>query len=234
MRFPKGIREVEYCGSHITVTNRDGSKTERALCLTFRDVKAVTDRLRYESGHRRYDLQVEMAKLPPIVGSFHAYIAEHGHVPRDYELVTQYLGDWFYKDEGGFRLRAHPCKLFSKTGLAARVMRAYPSLMREFGFFLQVRDSHLFDEVRYSLKADYRDGIDLVVVKGGKQYGVALYCGTARSRSWKDHKNLLHSYAAMPQIDVVLDAKRVHGFAYYDEGDVRRVASRIAAMERAS
>lgn len=231
MKFPEGIEDVRYFKNKLVVEKRDGMVYERPFEMTFHDVKKVTDQLRYKGRRRRVDLQAELLPLPPIVGTFHAFIARYGRVPNDIELVNRYLRDYFCCTEKGYRVRGREGAVFSRAGLKAHVLRAYPSLVREFGFYLQARDSKLFEEVTYSLKTDYEKGVDLVVVKGGKRYGVALYCGTPRSRAWRAHKEALH-HPDMPQIDLVLGGKWKRGFAYYAPGDVLKLYEKVVELEK--
>ena len=109
-------------------------------------------------------------------------------------------------------------RTFKKLDLDARILRTYPSLIRDYHFYLMLLKEKFFDKVVYSCKNDIA-GKDLIVQHKGKEYVVSLFVKTRRSNFFKGIKNAFrHKYGAN-EIQVPLDlnaAEKCGDFFVYD------------------
>ena len=179
------------------------------------------------------DEACEKAFLPPLVTVFYNYVFLNNALPTEAELMASYLEACFDRYSATQLLpkkdympaeRSVPLPL-SEAGVRARMLRAYPSLIRDFHFFLLCRESRLFEEVKYSVKTDYFRGYDLVVKYGGRYFFVKLYVATQRGEYYKNAKQGRRVYgnqANIIELTIDLNKKQKKGhFCLYDQDDVR-------------
>lgn len=167
----------------------------------------------------------ESIHFPPINIVFYAYIFLEGKVPSPIELIGSYYG--YYKNElilDGDIVK-YAGDSIKKIDIDARLLRTYPSLVRDIHFYLLLVESEIFDEVRYSTTADLK-GKDIIVKLGDKTAAISLMVGTNRSRKYKRIKNAYrHSYD-LPEIVLQLDlssAAACGDFLIYRESDVHEI-----------
>lgn len=58
--------------------------------------------------------------------------------------------------------------------LAGRLLRTYPSLIRDLEFYLRLKESRLFEKISYDIDEDLNDEIDITIQKDGIEYGLQL------------------------------------------------------------
>lgn len=113
-------------------------------------------------------------------------------------------------------------RTFKKLDLDARVLRTYPSLIRDYHFYLMLLKENCFDKVVYSCKNDIA-GKDLIVQHKGKEYVVSLFVKTRRSNFFKGIKNAFRHKYDKNEIQVPLDlnsAEKCGDFFVYSTRDV--------------
>lgn len=113
-------------------------------------------------------------------------------------------------------------RTFKKLDLDARVLRTYPSLIRDYHFYLMLLKENCFDKVVYSCKNDIA-GKDLIVQHKGKEYVVSLFVKTRRSNFFKGIKNAFRHKYDKNEIQVPLDlnaAEKCGDFFVYSARDV--------------
>lgn len=179
------------------------------------------------------DEACEKAFLPPLITVFYNCVFLKNELPTESELIVSYLETYFDRcSESELLLkknyipvgRSLPLPL-SEAGIRARMLRAYPSLIRDFHFFLLCRESGYFEEVKYSVKADYFKGYDLVVKYAGYYFYVKLYVATHRGEYYKNRKygrRVYENPANIIELMIDLNKKKKKGHFYlYDQDDVR-------------
>jgi len=117
-------------------------------------------------------------KWPQFVHSFYIWALEHGRLPSQDEHAGLYFGLYPFLGEGPYR-----------EGLAARIRRAWPSLVRDVHLCALLREAGL--TVSYSLEWDVRAGIDISVwppVDGRPPLFIHAYVSTRRARRFRERK----------------------------------------------
>ena len=88
------------------------------------------------------------------------------------------------------------------ASVKARLLRSYPSLIRDFHFYVLCQTSDQFEHVSYSLRQDYYAGIDLCVQYAGHKFQVSVMLNSPRARAYKTKKYARR--AEVPQNEVIM------------------------------
>lgn len=145
------VLNVEIYNDHIRQT--------KEFSLTVSKVEEFLIKQKYTGQNRKKDPAVENLLLPPISLTFYHCVYEDGQIPSEMRLVEAYLDQ-----EEFFSYTANKMVEVSYGGqrslvllesLIARILRTYPSLVRDLHFYLMAHESGLFSAVRYSVGADY-------------------------------------------------------------------------------
>ena len=88
---------------------------------------------------------------------------------------------------------------FNVSGLKCRILRTYPSLIRDIHFYYFLLESKKFDDVKYSLKKDL-NGTDLTISKNGIEFCVSIFIDSLRSNGYKIQKEGRHNYSTVKEI----------------------------------
>src|SRR5690606_21468355 len=92
----------------------------------------------------------ENALLPPFIVAFYYCIFYKLRVPTERELIKEYYELNGFEIENDFVSVGN--KKISGKGIEARLLRSYPSFIRDFHFYLLLTESSYFEKVSYSLK----------------------------------------------------------------------------------
>jgi hypothetical protein len=154
------------------------------------------------------DDKTENAQLPPFNLIFFRYVMNCNAIPGSEKFIEECIRNYFEKLEEGYRIKVsgfdnQTC--FEYAALKGRIMRTYPSLIRDFYFYLVCLESKQFDEVKYSIYNDYYKGIDLKIVYKRTPYFVSIHVATRRGDSFKNLKYSRHRYDKKSEIVLRLD-----------------------------
>lgn len=221
------VRNVEIWNQHI--------REVRDLSLTSSQVESCILSYPYPGENRVKDPQVENAQLPPIAIIFYSAIYEFNTIPSPELLISLYLEqEYFSEAEPGNVLVAYNGETvrLSREGIIARVLRTYPSLLRDFHFYLLALESGLFEVVRYSFEDDYYQGIDLKVKYQGKWYSAALMQNTSRSLFFRNRKRYRHNGENADVINVELDRAQCKKCGDYYLFTKSHISSLVKAIEQ--
>ena len=184
--------------------------------------------------HIKDENNVEREKFPPINYAFFAYVFGHAKVPDTVELQEIYFE--MYKNAfakmDGERIRYND-RLYSLFALRGRILRTYPSLVRDFHFFLLLREDGSFEEVVYSCKNDI-NGRDIIIRHEGREHEVSLFIETSRSLFFKEMKNRYRHEYGRDEIRVPLNlnrAARCGDFRLYGKNDVLTVKAAVCGAD---
>jgi hypothetical protein len=122
--------------------------------------------------------------LPMFVYAFYRYLYKQKCLPTQEQLYQEYIKHDYFK---GKNLSED-----IMIGIKARLLRAYPSLVRDIHFAFYVKEKNPNITALYSMNLDVKEGIDLLLLKDSKYYGVNLYTDTPRgkeARSWKTKRH---------------------------------------------
>lgn len=172
--------------------------TERSIKTTRKELESQIAALRY-SGERLPKIKIaEETDLPPFIVSFYYFIFSKNRIPTETEIFDTYLsmnnisaaGDSFI-----YKNRTIPTE-----GLRARLLRTYPSMIRDFHFYILLKESNVFSQVFYSLQNDFFKGLDLKVTYKSKDYYVSIYLESSRGIHYKTKKYSRHDYSQISEI----------------------------------
>lgn len=153
------------------------------------------------------DPDVEKAKLPPFVLSFYKFIFFKSRLPDENELWNYYVGQHFIKvNETYLSFQKKDVQhTYLADAIRARMLRSYPSLIRDFHFFVLCQESQRFERVCYSLRKDYFEGVDLTVQYQNREFNVAVMLNSERARAYKTQKYNRHAESPINEIILLFD-----------------------------
>lgn len=189
----------------------------------------------YSGEGRAKDERVESMMLPPIALIFYSYLYETLTIPSDLSLVDEYFKQPYfeYVPDGKVEVTYADNKIIvSMDAVIGRVLRTYPSLVRDLHFYLMAKESGIFSDVHYSFKKDYYDKIDLRVKYQEKWYSVGLMLGSKRSMGYKFKKIFRHK--PVDTIDMELyeqEAQRVGDYLLYTQNHINKLIQIIKSKK---
>jgi hypothetical protein len=119
---------------------------------------------------------------------------------------------------------------YDRNGIKNRLLRTYPSLIRDLHFFYLLKNSNKFESVSYSLDADYYNGTDLKIEYQLKSYFISVFISSKRSIDYKNKKKDRHDYSNIPEIALkpeLASLKRVGEFNLLTMKHVEEVIDKI-------
>lgn len=197
-----GFQDIVIQGGTITAYYQ-GEVYPRKFSMTIAELSAVLKKMPYHGEKLPHDAEAENMRMPPLVLTFYKHLMKAGRLLSDLELADQHLGRYYRQAEGGkvvlkeayqeyAKLTRHPV---SELGIRNRILRMYPSLVRDLHFYLLCHESGCFDKVSYSVLDDY-NGYDLTVYRGGEKALVRLMADTSRSNYYNNRKYQRHTLDA--------------------------------------
>lgn len=166
------------------------------------------------------DKCVENTLLPPMIRTFYELFFA-GYFPSAKTFVKTYLRNYFNPvDDENIQLK-ETGTILNKKGVIARVYRAYPSLVRDFHFYMLCSESKKFQTVQYSLNNDYKKGVDLTIKYKNVVFSIALLVDTKRGNDFKHKKYSRHNYNGLHEICVRInpfdESTRVGQYSLYNK-----------------
>lgn len=159
--------------------------------------------IKYKGRGKIKDLHVENGRIPSIAKTFYLTLFHYG-LPSPEQLINMYfLKHKAHETEHTIKFKGSN-QYFSKTGVEGRIYRTYPSLIRDYHFFLSCKEMNEFDDVFYSFRRD-QDGVDTVIKYKGQEFAIALFVDTPRSRSYKKKKYNRHETLDIPEICITIN-----------------------------
>ncbi len=202
----------------------------KEFTLTCDTLEDYLRNIRYSGENRIKDEVVENLLLPPIALTFYNNFYECGIIPTETELIDEYLEQEYFKIMGDEVEVSYDNRVVvvSKEGLIGRILRTYPSLIRDFHFYLMVYESREFDAVRYSFIDDYQGKVDLKILYKGKWYNVGLLLGSKRSLFYRFKKKFRHKDVDLIYIELnKSEADWVGDFMLYTQTHLKQLIKQI-------
>ena len=206
------VLSVEMWNNHI--------RQVKDFSLTCETLEEKLKEMRYTGEKRVVDNTVENLLLPPIALTFYSLIYDMGNVPTEDLLIEEYLNQEEYfgylPDEKVEVTYNGVVTVVSLEGLISRILRTYPSLIRDFHFYLMSSESGLFEAVKYSFIDDYKNKIDLKILYKEEWHNVGLLLGSKRSLFYRFKKKFRHKPVDVIYIELdKKDANWVGDFMLY-------------------
>ncbi|MDF2879957.1 MAG: hypothetical protein K0R54_514 [Clostridiaceae bacterium] len=197
------------------------------------DIKAIEDnisKIKYKGQGLIKDKFVENAQLPSIAKVFYESIFMRKILTPE-TLFKEYLFKNFINtDNDTYKLKGTE-KTYSGQGIKARVYRAFPSLLRDFHFYVLCFNSKIFENIKYSFITDTQDGIDIMVTYKGENFGISLFVDTARSMQFKKKKYKRHDYSCLKEICIGINpfdkSTYMGDFALYNKTHIEYLINEI-------
>lgn len=188
--FEKRIVDIKIANKEISVI-REAKIPTSAL-------EAQISTLPFSGAEKPKNPQIENAKLPPFIQSFYYLFYKELRIPSENEFCDYYLALFGGVVNGKVVINK---VAYDSDSLLYRMKRTYPSLLRDLHFLYLLEESGLFEEVEYSMKKDYCDGLDLKLKYTDKEYYVSLYIDSPRGGLYKKKKKTRHDYSAVNEIE---------------------------------
>lgn len=192
--FRKAITDIAIEGDSISVC--------RHLDISRKEAEEEIARLSYSGMGLPKDENVEKAKLPPFALAFYYHLFAQRRIPTEEELIDRYISFSGKVEDDRVVIEE---EVYSLEGLKARILRTYPSLIRDFHFYLLLNESDRFQRVSYSLSEDYYNGLDLCVYRHDRAFHLSLYLKTRRGTDFKKQKLSRHDYFGVSEIELPLE-----------------------------
>ncbi len=168
------------------------------ISLTSAEIKeAVTNYSLTFSQERNKEVEWGI-KLPMFVDAFYDYIVTKEEIPTQEAFFEYYLefNKPFFDNLNRPDL---------ESGIRARAYRTYPSLVRDV-YFNKYIEERLGSQCQiiYNTQLDIEEGIDLMIITRGNNYGICFFTQTRRAyqgRAAKTHRHTLFDnvkYVEMP------------------------------------
>ena len=182
------IKNVELCDNRTRLT--------KELEISSAEIEKQIQSYPYSGENKERDEFVEnKLRMPPMIYAFYGFIFFSGKVPSEDEFTEEYLQNPFFSKVGNnnYEVSLNEEKhLVSKSALKARILRTYPSLIRDFHFYCLVRESNYFEHVFYSCNDDYYDKVDMKVIYKGKWFSLGMLLDSSRSEEFRQKKQFRH------------------------------------------
>lgn len=198
------------------------------------EIQNKISKMKYNGQSLVKDVKVENSQIPSIAKVFYMFIFDN-KMPTGENLFNSYLA-FHFNQVGTDNCISHANgETYSIEGIRARVLRAFPSLLRDFHFYLLCQNSGIFNKVRYSFIADSYEGIDLKVDYKGEEYAISLFVSTKRSEGFKKKKYKRHDYSNLKEICISIDPfdkkNYVGNYALYNESHISLLIEEIEKMK---
>lgn len=202
------------------------------ISLTLHDCAEQMKAIKYDDVYVNYrdfkNPNVENTRFPSIIFAFYNIVFNLNKIPSPEELIKEY----YTINSDDFILQGESIiyydKTFLKKHIDARILRTYPSLVRDYHFYLMLVQSNCFDKVVYSCKTDI-SGKDIIIKHNNIEYQISLFVETKRSGFFKNIKNKYrHLYENEIQLPLDLNkAEKCGDFYVYGLKEVEKIKNLI-------
>lgn len=202
----------------------------KTFSLSLYECERQMQQIAYDSFYDAYrthkdERGVEKTQFPSIIYAFYSIIFNVCKMPSPEELLNEYYSLNANELIINADAVSYKNRIFKKIDLDARVLRTYPSLVRDYHFYLMLVEARCFDKVVYSCKNDIA-GKDLIIQHQGDEYVVSLFVKTRRSNFFKGIKNAFRHKYGENEIQLPLDlsnAQKIGDFFVYSSNDIEKV-----------
>lgn len=222
------ILNVEMYNNHIRQT--------KELHLSSSQLEETVKHYQYKGEKRIVDEQVENMFLPPIALVFYSLLYDTDNVPSPDDLLKAYFNQPYFSFVADGKVNVtyeDNATLCNTESITARVLRTYPSLLRDLHFYLLANESNCFDAVRYSFKKDYEGKIDVQILHNGKWYNVGLLLNSKRSLFYKFKKQFRHKQTDVLYVELdKSDCKMCGDYMLYAEHHIKQLYEKVEKFNK--
>lgn len=223
-KFPSGIIDIKFSMGKVYLL-----KEHR---LTLANIEKQLSAFTYTGQNKIVSEEVENMVFEPFALSFYNFVFDNYCLPSEGEFIDSYVANYFTSLNETQYLFKPLSKEYTldKESVHARILRTYPSLIRDLHFYLMCVESKLFENVNYSLKRDYFEGVDILIKRDGVEYSISLMVKTERSTHFKIRKYSRHDYSDLHEIVLEIDltnCKKVSNFFLYPESVLQKMLAQM-------
>ena len=192
--FLRGIDDIQIVDGKIGVFRNIG--------LSIEQLEEQISLLPYSGSKGEIDKLVENTLFPPFIQAFLYLFFKNRRVPDENYLFDTYIS-WLGQVEAG-KVRYDNVE-YNAEGIRSRMLRAYPSFIRDLHLYYLLQNSKRFDKVFYSLKNDYYHGLDIGLIHEGTEFFLSAFIQTTRGSNYKAQKYRRHNYDGVNEIVLPLN-----------------------------
>lgn len=224
-KFPNDIIDIKFSGNQAYVL--------KEINLTSTQVEDQLKKLKYTGQNRKKLPSTENQKFPPFALAFFKLLFRKCEIPSEDELITFYKDNFFQSSLSGEIICKYEEEILKVDweSFTGRFLRSYPSLIRDYHFFLKCLESEYFDRVTYSLQDDYYEGIDITVSSENIKKQISLHTNTNRAKTYKSKKKNRHDYSKSDEIVIEIDlsttSKKVSDFYLYPDEVLNNLIAKV-------
>lgn len=179
--------------AHVRTYTQSGYFENKSFDYTMTDFYDFCQNVDYQSYLSKYgkylDPNCETDDLPYLIDSFHTLLYNNSKPPTTQEFITYYTSH--FEDKGEFL--HYRGKDFNKNALTARLVRSYPSLLRDVNALLLLFDAQEFSGTYYCTTLD-KKGTDVKCMYKTYDFHLRIFHTTRRSQNYLQGKNGKHQY----------------------------------------
>jgi hypothetical protein len=192
--FLRSLKDITIQKGEISVT--------RNLSINSKQLEAQIKQLNYNGEKKIKDITIENTKFPPFIQVFYYHFFAFFKIPTQDEFIQTYF-NWLGGVKDGFVIFLD--KKYDAEKLSYRILRTYPSLIRDLHFFYLLNESNRFEKVSYSMQKDYFNGLDLEIVFHGETSYISIFIDSVRGKYFKKMKTKRHDYTNINEIEFSVD-----------------------------
>ena len=195
-----------------------------AKCKSFTSsqIELLAKQFRYELPPKDFESDFDDFIMPNFSLAFYYHLFKMGKIPSPDDYMMDYCS--LYQGQ---------VESFTFRKLKAKLIRTYPSILRDFHFTQLCLEHKEFENVSYSLQRDIAMKVDIMLTYRNSKYGIALFTGTDKSMNTYKKKYEKDSFA-LDIICLPLDIKRATkaGQIYlYNSYDIERVKTEAREVD---
>lgn len=198
--FLKKIKDIQIIDGNIAVF--------RNVDLRVKDLESQISRLNFTGNNKSKNPLVENALLPPFIQVFYYLFYKNIRIPTEDEFLDTYF-DWVCESNSEKNVLINKVE-YPKVDVKARLLRTYPSLIRDVHFYYLLLESGYFSKVEYSLHTDYFDGLDLKITHENIVYYLSVFIKTSRGIEFKIKKSNRHNYDSVNEVQLGVNFNSLH------------------------
>ncbi|MEH6304361.1 hypothetical protein RYH73_01840 [Olivibacter sp. CPCC 100613] len=196
------------------------------VSLTSTDIEQTIKNFKLIFSPVRHEAVEWKLNLPPFIRPFYLEIYRDGKIPNQQEYIAK------YKAYNRSQMNQICLSNEIAMGIEARLMRTYPSLVRDLHFTYYVYERLAHAKVIYNTALDLSEGIDLMIKYRNVYTAFALYTHTenavnARFKKTFGHKSFGNVFYEELPIDMN-NCAVVGDFFLYGSEPLRQIEERIA------
>lgn len=178
------ITNVEISNDELIGTINNSEIERKPFLLTVKRLEAKIASIHYTGMGLPRSRSVEEMYFPPMALAFYGFLFKTSTIPTEKEFFATY--EYLYSAHISFsddrnKMIIHNIPILSAY-YRGRLLRTYPSFIREVHFLCVLRECGLFSNVRYSFEFDLIHNTDIIIDYNEKTYYLWLTLDTDKAQ----------------------------------------------------